>query len=87
MSNHIGDTMNIIASPVQLTQEVYGAHHIVIRAAINNNGAVYFGKDSSGWATGYLLAGDSAPFYHIAPQDIWVWGTAGDDIVWHGDKA
>ena len=79
--------MNIIASPVRLTQETYGARHITIRAAIGNDGTVYFGKDSSGFATGYLLAGESAPFYDVAPRNIWVWGTANDDIVWHGDRA
>ena len=86
MSNHIGDTMNLISDPVQLTQESYGAHHIVIRAAAGNSGTVYFGKDASGFATGFLLAGDSAPFFNIAPSNIWVWGTTNDDIVWHGDR-
>jgi hypothetical protein len=87
MSNHIGDTMNIIASPVQLTQETYGAHHITIRALTDNAGTVYFGKDSSGFATGFLEPGDWASFYNIGPSKIWVWGTANDDIVWHGDEA
>ena len=77
--------MSMSTTPTRITQETFRCHKLNIRAGYYNAGVVYILRNAEDH-TGYLYSGDSIEMFHTRPTDIWVYGTAGDNIFWNGDQ-
>ncbi len=84
MSNLLGDRQTLSVSGTALRQIPERTYNIHMRAGFWNAGIVYIGNTEVN-IIGYLRAGDSTKFHNVSPHLIYVWGTAGDDVYWHGD--
>jgi hypothetical protein len=94
----IGGKVELAATPTKLDDSSDGAipcRIVTIRAEISNSKMFFGGSD--GEPHGYLIATATAgeswtfgPFQMgsgIRPNEIYVWGTANDQIYWNGLEA
>ena len=82
----IGNTHVISATPTKLSASTTACRKLTIRANLSGS-QVFFG-DAGGTKMGYLVAsattGESWTFEDVRPEEIYIWGAAGEDLFWNG---